>query len=58
MIADLLHNPPANRTIGDDLSYLKSLGLIDSAGIGRGAKWFLTINPKHNGADNGAEKSD
>lgn len=36
-----LENPPAVRTLGDDLAYLKKYGLIDSEGVGRGAKWFL-----------------
>lgn len=29
------------RTLRDDLSHLKRLGLIDSRGMGRGAVWFL-----------------
>jgi ATP-dependent DNA helicase RecG len=29
------------RTLRDDLSHLKRLGLIDSKGMGRGAVWFL-----------------
>lgn len=40
-IKELLENSPAARTVGDDLAALKKLGLITSAGIGRGAKWFL-----------------
>ncbi len=31
----------AERALRDDLAFLKRLGLVDSAGHGRGAKWFL-----------------
>ena len=41
MIVEQLHNPPSNRTVGDDLAHLKQLGLVGSDGIGVGAKWFL-----------------
>lgn len=37
-----LNNPPAPRTVGDSLARLKTLDLVTSKGIGRGAKWFLT----------------
>ncbi len=40
-IVERLKNPPASRTVGDDLAHLKSLHLVNSIGIGRGAKWFL-----------------
>ena len=36
-----LTNPPAQRTVRDDLSRLKHLGLISSKGYGRGAVWFM-----------------
>jgi len=36
-----LSNPPADRTLRDDLAHLKRLGLIGSQGHGRGALWFL-----------------
>jgi len=39
-IRRLLENPPADRTIRDDLAELKKLGLIDSEGAGRGSRWF------------------
>ena len=40
----------ASRTIGDDLSYLKKRKLIDSEGVGRGAKWFK-VEMGRNGAE-------
>jgi ATP-dependent DNA helicase RecG len=40
-IVGFLENPPADRTIGDDLAQLKGLGIVDSEGVGRGAKWFV-----------------
>ncbi len=40
-IRESLFNPPAIRTLRDDLSHLKKLGLADSSGHGRGAVWFL-----------------
>ena len=40
-IRAFLENPPADRTIRDDLAQLKNLGLIDSEGMGRGARWFI-----------------
>lgn len=40
-ILSLLENPPAARTLGDDLAQLKQYGLIYSEGIGRGAKWII-----------------
>ena len=36
-----LSNPPADRTLRDDLAHLKRLGLVASQGRGRGALWFL-----------------
>lgn len=36
-----LENPPAHRTLQDDLAHLKRLGLIDSGGHGRGAAYWL-----------------
>jgi len=58
MILEQLENPPASRTLGDDLANLKHLGLVDSNGIGKGAKWFLIDSKEPNGAVNGAKKSD
>ncbi len=46
-IVEQLEDPPASRTVGDDLAHLKSLHLVDSFGVGKGAKWFLI---KKNGA--------
>ncbi len=40
-IREFLDNPPANRTIGDDLAELKKLDLIHSEGVGKGARWFI-----------------
>lgn len=40
-IRGFLENPPADRTIGDDLAQLKESGLVDSEGVGRGARWFV-----------------
>jgi ATP-dependent DNA helicase RecG len=40
-IRGFLENPPADRTIRDDLAQLKKLGLVDSEGMGRGARWFI-----------------
>ncbi len=40
-ITETMENPPAPRTVGDDLSHLKKLGLIKLEGIGRGARWFM-----------------
>jgi ATP-dependent DNA helicase RecG len=40
-IMEQLRNPPASATVRDDLYHLKRLELIDSAGRGRGAIWFL-----------------
>ena len=40
-IREFLENPPADRTIGDDLAQLKKLDLVDSKGVGRGARWFI-----------------
>lgn len=40
-IVELLGEPIARRTVNEDLSLLRSLGLIESASRGRGARWFL-----------------
>lgn len=45
-IIERLNTSAAPRTIRDNLANLKNLGLIDSAGAGRGAKWFLAKKPK------------
>lgn len=44
-IADRLNTTVASRTIRDNLAHLKSIGLIDFTGVGRGTKWFLVKNP-------------
>lgn len=36
-----LENAPAKRTLQDDLSLLRNLGLIESGGRGAGARWWL-----------------
>ena len=38
-----LSDPAADRTVRDDFQHLKRLGLVDIAGRGRGARWFLTL---------------
>lgn len=53
-IADRLNATVASRTIRDNLAHLKSLGLVDVIGIGRGAKWFL-VKALSNEAVNEAE---
>ena len=40
-----LENPPADRTLRDDLAHLKRLGLISSDGHGRSAVWKLEHTP-------------
>lgn len=41
VIMNALTNPPAKKTISDDLTRLKNLGLIDSRGHGRGVVWYM-----------------
>lgn len=41
IIVERLNTSVAPRTIGDNLAHLKNMGLVDTMGIGRGAKWFL-----------------
>lgn len=36
-----IENPPADRTIRDDLQHLKRLGLISSKGRGRNSRWYV-----------------
>lgn len=36
-----LEKPPAKRTLQDDLSFLRNLELVESAGRGVGARWWL-----------------
>lgn len=43
-IRSFLENPPADRTIRDDSAQLKTLSLVDSEGMGRGARWFTAEN--------------
>lgn len=40
-IYQALDNPPAERTVRDDLMLLRSIGLVDSSGHGAGARWRL-----------------
>ncbi len=40
-VVERLIDPPASRTVGDDLAQFKSLGLGESEGVGRGTKWYL-----------------
>lgn len=40
-IREALQDPPADRTIRDDFQHLKRLGLVQSTGHGRGARWSL-----------------
>lgn len=40
-----LENPPADRTLRDDLAHLKRLGLVSSTGRGRSAVWMLERSP-------------
>jgi ATP-dependent DNA helicase RecG len=43
-IRKLLKEPPAQRTLRDDLSNLKKMGLIDTTGHAKTAIWFLNIH--------------
>ncbi len=45
-IIQRLESPPASRTLGDNLAHLKEKNIIDSEGIGRGAKWFMVSKTK------------
>ena len=38
-----LDNPPAKRTLLDDLKLLRQCGPVDSGGRGVGAKWWLVL---------------
>ena len=40
-ILSKLDNPPAKRTLQDDLSLLRSWGLIETSGRGAGSRWWL-----------------
>lgn len=40
-ILEKLKNPPAERTLRDDLADLREAGIIDSRGHARTAVWFL-----------------
>lgn len=44
-IAQKLQNPPALRTLGDDLAGLKKQGLVEVIGRGKGARWYLKKSP-------------
>lgn len=50
-IRDRLSESPADRTIRDDLAFLKGAGLIGSRGFGRGAVWYLVRNEAGNEAE-------
>ena len=57
-IRDRLSDPPADRTVRDDLAFLKGVGLICSKGFGRGAVWYLGRKRREirrNEAENKAE---
>lgn len=54
-IRERLSDPPADRTIRDDLAFLKGMGLIDSRGFGRGAVWYLVRKEAENKAERGGE---
>jgi predicted HTH transcriptional regulator len=45
-----MQEPPADRTLRDELARLKQLKLIDSKGFGRGALWYPLVKP-HNKAE-------
>lgn len=53
LIRDGLLDPPADRTIRDDLAFLKGVGLIGSKGFGRGAVWYLVKKEAGNKAERG-----
>lgn len=36
-----LNNPPTERTIREDMTILKKLGVIDSHGLSRATTWFV-----------------
>ena len=40
-INERLENPPAERTLGEDLTTLKKMGIINSLGQTRSTKWVL-----------------
>lgn len=42
-IVNKMKNPPVDRTIRDEFARLKSMGLIDTKGFGRGAFWYLIV---------------
>lgn len=54
-IRERMSDPPADRTVRGDLSFLKGVGLIDSKGFGRGAVWFLVKKEAGNKAERGGE---
>ena len=45
-ILSRLDNPPAKRTLQDDLSLLRLLGLIETSGRGAGSRWRLKQSPE------------
>jgi ATP-dependent DNA helicase RecG len=51
LIRERMEKPPADRTIRDDLAFLKKTGLIESRGFGRGAFWSLRRNKAENKAE-------
>jgi ATP-dependent DNA helicase RecG len=44
VLRERMKRPPADRTIRDDLSFLKKAGLVESRGFGRGSVWLLKQN--------------
>ena len=54
-IRERMSDPPADRTVRDDLAFLKGVGLIDSRGFGRGAVWYLVRKEAGNKAERGGE---
>jgi ATP-dependent DNA helicase RecG len=45
-IREKLQDPPAERTLRDDLAALKAQGLVESLGRGRNALWFKMVPKK------------
>ena len=57
-IRERLKHPPSDRTIRDDMTFLKGVGLIESHGFGRGAVWLLKrsgLKEAENKAERGGE---
>jgi ATP-dependent DNA helicase RecG len=52
-IATGLPTPPPSSSLRDDLTMLRSLGLIESGGHGRGARWWLKPSGRPHGSTEG-----